>query len=143
MMDIQEAIRKKRSEIQRLEDAILKLEEAKKDLAALERTAAILGIGEPPPSQEVRVRARSTIGLTVEILKSTAAPFLHVDKILEELKEKGVTSTKISLVSSLAKYEKKRRLFCRGPEPNSFGLIDRQKSNGVILEANHQEHDVI
>lgn len=135
MREIDRAIRQKETQLEKL----------RHDLEALRRARDVLKEDEALPASDEdsattsrrghartrdHVRPKSAIGVTLAILRERRVP-QHVDALLAELATRGIDAKKQSLVSSLAKLSKERRLFCRAPAPSTFGLIEWQGQNGV------------
>ena len=127
MQDIHAAIKAKREAIQRLHDELAVLEHA---LALLEGDPVTEA---PPAADEPRGRLSgprakgqflftSQVGMTIAVLRDAGAP-LHVDEILKRIHQRGKVVKKLSLVGSIARLVKERRVFYR-KKPNVYGLLE-------------------
>src|SRR5206468_10086287 len=94
------------------------------DLFALGRSRALFA-GEtsgPPTNGKPATEnpASLTIGAaTILVLQEAGRP-MHVDDLIPRLRSKGITSSKISIVSGLARMAKDGRL--KRPRPSTYGL---------------------
>ena len=124
-----------------IDDAIQKLKE---DLAVLQRAKAIIkakgqgGHHEPLSSKGIGkgradIKPDSDAGQAWAVLREAGTP-LHVTDILKAIeKTKGKAPVRASLVSALARYSKKKRVFYRA-KPNTFGLLELKAEQTRSLE---------
>lgn len=118
-------------------DIRAKITELKRQLAVLEEAEALLD-QEPMPRLGVKRRTgpgrgaahprygklspKSALGLAQEALRTRGEP-MHVDKLITYIQAvDGVRIKKGTLASSLARFSKEGRIFCRTDAPNTFGL---------------------
>ena len=124
-----------------IDDAIQRLQE---ELNILKRAKAIIKAKgqashhEPFSSKGIGkgradIKPDSDAGQAWAVLREAGTP-LHVTDILKAIeKKKGKQPIRASLVSALARYSKKKRIFYRA-KPNTFGLLEWKAESGKITE---------
>lgn len=114
MKELDKAIEQKQARILRLR-AELAQEEA--DLKSMLRARELLHDGDVPPAPS----ARLSIPDAVESLLRAAGE-LHVDEILERLREMGINTNKQSVTSALTRYHNRKKRFKRVGR-NKYALL--------------------
>ena len=120
--------------IQRLQEELNILKRAKaiikaKGLASHHEALSSKGIGKG----RADIKPDSDAGQAWAVLREAGTP-LHVTDILKAIeKKKGKAPVRASLVSALARYSKKKRVFYRA-RPNTFGLLELKADSSKITE---------
>lgn len=124
-----------------IDDAIQRLKE---ELGILQRAKAIIkgkvhaGHHEPFAGKGIGkgksdIKPDSDAGQAWVALREAGTP-LHVTDILKAIeKKKGKQPVRASLVSALARYSKRKRIFYRA-SPNTFGLLELKAETNKITE---------
>jgi hypothetical protein len=122
---LEDRLRRKEQEIQELE---MKISEAKAYIQALTDTIKLLPKDKKESvSVEDKLRPGSLVFKTWEFLKKSGKP-MHINEILIAIGKTTNKKDKIALAGSLGWYVRRQEIFTR-PEPNTFGLIDIEKSD--------------
>ena len=120
--------------IQRLQDELTILKRAKAIIKAKVQTShheanVSKGIGKGKSD----IKPDSDAGQAWGVLREAGTP-LHVTDILKAIeKKKGKQPVRASLVSALARYSKRKRIFYRA-KPNTFGLLEVKAEVNKISE---------
>ena len=132
---IEDRIRKKEEEIQRLE---AEARDAQVYVRALQDVLKMLprepeSHGESPSSSPSSLRAGSAVAVARDIILKKGKP-VHISDILSEMGKEMTRENRASLGSSLAAYVRKGEIFTR-PAPNKFGLVElghteKEEGNG-------------
>ena len=118
---LEERIKKKREEIDKLKIQIL---EAEAYISGLQDAMKYLPKDVKDETAEGAIRPGSKIYKTLNLLKTMGKP-MHIDQILKALGLPVVKEEKVSLSGSLGWYVRKNQIFTR-PAPNTFGLISME-----------------
>jgi hypothetical protein len=120
MRELEEAITRKRSEVERLRASVAMLPQAEADLTALLRAQQILAGGEAP---RLETPPAADKGTTLADKIATVLPHeggMHVHQIIERLAQRGSVVSKGNVVNTILRNAGKR--FTR-TGPNTFALI--------------------
>lgn len=115
---IEDRIRKKEEEIQRLED---KMREARAYMQALQDVMKFLPRDEGAPAESI-LRPGSAVTEAREIILRTGMP-VHISDILAGLGREDTRKNRAAIAGSLAAYVRRGEIFNR-PAPNTFGLVE-------------------
>ena len=128
---LEDRIKKKREEIEKLKIQILEVEAY---ISGLQDAMKYLPKDTKDETAEGAIRPGSKIYKTFNLLKKVGKP-MHIDEILEALKLPVTKEEKVSLSGSLGWYVRKEQIFTR-PAPNTFGLTSMESD-----EANEPPDD--
>jgi len=121
---LEDRVRRKEQEIKELES---KISEAKAYMQALVDTIKLLPKDKQGSvSAGDKLRPGSSVFKTWEFLKRSGKP-IHIDNILIAIGKTTNKKDKVALAGSLGWYVRRQEIFTR-PEPNTFGLINIEKS---------------
>lgn len=125
---LENQLKKKKQEIQTLEtekqEIDAKMREAKAYMQGIEDTLKMLPREsiDVVGSAEQSIRPSSTVGKTLQILKSEGKS-LHVKVILKRMDKACTKNTLAALSGQIGQYVRQGRVFTR-PAPNTFGLLE-------------------
>jgi len=119
-------IQRKREELERLQQAMAMIPQVQSDLAAMERTLAILGgktaIEQPSSGQSYDPPQEPYPQLAQAILREQGTP-LTGDQITHIARSKGKPVSRSSLMGALYRCSKEKKFF-KLVAPGTFGLLD-------------------
>lgn len=127
--EFQKRIERKEQEIKELESQI---KEANSYLQALLDSMKWLPRDEGDLAGAQTLRPGTTLAKAQEAIRKSGRP-MHVADILKAIGKPTDKKNRVSLGGSLSGYVRRREIFTR-PAPNTFGLIEKNKSSNGSQE---------
>jgi len=118
-----EAIQQTKREIAKLTSQLVALEDAAERMKVLPVNGGKLRRSKTGIARD-EIKPGSHTANAIKVLREAGKP-LSVDELLKRMAESGKTPPKSSLVSALARYVNKAKIFYR-PKPGIYGLLEQK-----------------